>query len=196
MGAKRREHYDDWWRCEVSFSPVLDELFGVTHTKQGIHPTPSLCAVLQPDMEAIARKLNARARAAFANQSGRRLSQAERVAAKRDRFLSGSRTSLAHLMNSAPLRCEITARAMDVSDFFQVERTKGQETVVLNVNHPFYSELYRPSLGAGRERERFGLECLLLSIARARASHRRRVRTTTLDNVFREWANNLATFLR
>jgi hypothetical protein len=53
MGSKRRENYDDWWRCEVSFEPSLDELFGVTHTKQGITPhsdllshrrwTPSCC---------------------------------------------------------------------------------------------------------------------------------------------------------
>src|SRR5439155_16012182 len=30
MGGKRKENYDDWWRCEVSFSPELDEYFGVT----------------------------------------------------------------------------------------------------------------------------------------------------------------------
>ena len=22
MGNKRRENYDDWWRCEVKFEPV------------------------------------------------------------------------------------------------------------------------------------------------------------------------------
>ena len=32
MGGKRRENYDDWWRCEVQFEPVLDEHFGITHT--------------------------------------------------------------------------------------------------------------------------------------------------------------------
>src|SRR5262249_33699645 len=29
MGQKRKENYDDWWRCEVRFEPELDELFGV-----------------------------------------------------------------------------------------------------------------------------------------------------------------------
>ena len=24
MGSKRKENYDDWWRCEVSFKPELD----------------------------------------------------------------------------------------------------------------------------------------------------------------------------
>src|SRR5262249_40513698 len=26
MGDKRKENYDDWWRCEVEFQPELDEL--------------------------------------------------------------------------------------------------------------------------------------------------------------------------
>ena len=42
MGRKRRENYDDWWRCEVSFEPDLDEYFGLTHSKQGINPTAEL----------------------------------------------------------------------------------------------------------------------------------------------------------
>jgi hypothetical protein len=29
MGTKRRENYDDWWRCEICFQPELDEMFGV-----------------------------------------------------------------------------------------------------------------------------------------------------------------------
>jgi hypothetical protein len=65
MGQKRRENYDDWWRCEVRFEPDLDEMFGVTHTKQEIHPTEMLLGILTPDMEKIARDLNGRARKAF-----------------------------------------------------------------------------------------------------------------------------------
>ncbi len=38
MGTKRRENYDDWWRCEIRFDPILDEAFGITHTKQQIRP--------------------------------------------------------------------------------------------------------------------------------------------------------------
>ena len=40
MGAKRRENYDDWWRCEINFEPTLDEQFGITNAKQGIRPRP------------------------------------------------------------------------------------------------------------------------------------------------------------
>lgn len=55
MGRKRRQNYDDWWRCEVRFNPELDDLFGVTHTKQGINPTSELLSFLVPHTEAVAR---------------------------------------------------------------------------------------------------------------------------------------------
>jgi hypothetical protein len=65
MGGKRKENYDDWWRCEVEFQPELDEVFGVTHTKQGISPSEPLIQLLSPDFETVAHKLNARVRSAF-----------------------------------------------------------------------------------------------------------------------------------
>lgn len=65
MGNKRKENYDDWWRCEILFDPPLDELFGVTHSKQEVHPKDDLFAILAPDLEATAHTLNSRVRAAF-----------------------------------------------------------------------------------------------------------------------------------
>ena len=65
MGGKRRENYDDWWRCEVRFDPVLDELFGITHSKQAIVPSEDLLQVLVPDLEPIGRALNSRVRQRF-----------------------------------------------------------------------------------------------------------------------------------
>ena len=41
MGSKHRENYDDWWRCEIQFDPILDEAFGITHTKQQARPQAS-----------------------------------------------------------------------------------------------------------------------------------------------------------
>ena len=64
LGGKRRENYDDWWRCEIQFEPVLDEAFAITHTKQQFRPRPHLIEALSPDMESIARALNTRARKA------------------------------------------------------------------------------------------------------------------------------------
>ena len=65
MGDKRRENYDDWWRCEISFDPVLDELFGITNSKQAISPRTELLDMLGHDLEPIARALNNRVRRQF-----------------------------------------------------------------------------------------------------------------------------------
>ena len=70
MGTKRKENYDDWWRCEVAFTPELDELFGVTHSKQKINPTRLLSSILTPEIERIARELNSRARKKYASIKG------------------------------------------------------------------------------------------------------------------------------
>jgi hypothetical protein len=65
LGDKRKENYDDWWRCELCFEPELDEYFGVTHSKQAINPTEELRNTITPDLEAIAHALNSRVRAAY-----------------------------------------------------------------------------------------------------------------------------------
>lgn len=92
MGRKRKENYDDWWRAEVAFAPELDELFGVTHTKQGIHPTQDLVETLTPDMEAIAHQLNTIVRTTFVTcrvESTRAAAHAQR----RDFAIEPPRTS-------------------------------------------------------------------------------------------------------
>ena len=89
LGGKRRENYDDWWRCEIQFDPVLDEAFGITHTKQQIRPSPYLIEALSPDMESIARALNARARKAhFTVKVAERFSTSEDRASKKDEMLT------------------------------------------------------------------------------------------------------------
>ena len=65
MGDKRKENYDDWWRCEIKFHPDLDEAFGVTHTKQDIKETEYLKKLLVPHIEDIAHKLHYRVREQF-----------------------------------------------------------------------------------------------------------------------------------
>ncbi|MGH3967090.1 MAG: ATP-binding protein, partial [Mycobacterium sp.] len=65
MGGKRKENYDDWWRCEIEFEPALDEHFGITINKQGIRPSTQLKEALEPELESVARLLNSRVRQAF-----------------------------------------------------------------------------------------------------------------------------------
>ena len=66
LRGKRKQNYDDWWRCEIQFDATLDEWFGVSHSKQGISPTPELNDVLAGDIMAIANELNAQVRKKFA----------------------------------------------------------------------------------------------------------------------------------
>lgn len=65
MGGKRKENYDDWWRCEIEFDPSLDEHFGITINKQGVRPSAALREAIEPELESIARLLNAQVRQAF-----------------------------------------------------------------------------------------------------------------------------------
>ena len=88
MGSKHRENYDDWWRCEIQFDAILDEVFGITHTKQQVRPQATLIEALTPDLEATARVLNGRARKAHLSvKAGERFSEAERIANERDHLL-------------------------------------------------------------------------------------------------------------
>ena len=96
LGGKRRENYDDWWRCEIQFNPILDEAFGITHTKQQVRPKTYLIEALAPDIEAAARALNARARKAhLAAKAAERFAESEKLATEREKLLqplpSGSR---------------------------------------------------------------------------------------------------------
>jgi hypothetical protein len=167
MGSKRRENYDDWWRCEVSFSPELDELFGVTHSKQGVTPTTELRAILEPNLEAVARRLNGRARAAFAALLAAAPSRAAARASKQDRLLPAlPRDPAPNGYLSDALRYRITAAQLDGREFMRVDHTRGQVTIILNTDHPFHESVYR-SLAESSERGRFAVECLLLAAGRA-----------------------------
>ena len=159
MGGKRRENYDDWWRCEVSFDPVLDELFGITNSKQAISPRGELLDMLGPDLEPIARALNGRVRRQFEMvRSVIPLGAAERQAGRADtprsrrcrsaktRSPPGSKTSLdaapAGPSPAGPYRIIVT----DLPDTaaFEVVVRSGQLWLLLNSRHPLYRDLYGP----------------------------------------------------
>jgi hypothetical protein len=109
MGSKRKENYDDWWRCEVSFHPDLDELFGVTHTKQKINPTESLNNILSPDLERIARDLNAEVRRRYITVRGKEKTfRSETVAEERDHFMQP--LSLRAVLQSAKINAFMRPR--------------------------------------------------------------------------------------
>lgn len=214
MGSKHRENYDDWWRCEVRFDPVLDEAFGITHTKQQARPQAHVTEALTPDLEATARALNARARKAHTAVKARvRFSEAERIANERDhllrplprradpaasalmRELKASHPSLQERSDEKD-RYSIVEHAVKDTSFFTVAHDGDRLVLVLNPDHPFYREIYQPL----SEQEvpadpqlRAKLELLLLAAARSEAAAHGKVPALAKHRL--EWSNTLAAFL-
>ena len=214
MGSKHRENYDDWWRCEIQFDPILDEAFGITHTKQQARPQAHLLEALTPDLEATARALSARARKAhMAVKARERFSEAERIANERDHLLQPLPSSadptakalMRELQRSHPTlleggdekaRYSIIEHAVRDTSFFTVAHDGDRLVLVLNPDHPFYREIYKPLSDGEASRDpqlRAKLELLLLAAARSEAGARGKVPAIAKHRL--EWSNTLATFL-
>lgn len=216
MGKKRKENYDDWWRGEIEFQPELDDLFGVTHTKQGINPTGKLIKLLSPDIEAIAHTLNARVRTQFIKLKSIKQSVSERIATERDSFFeppkrviinrNKSKTNMkkvqlaksARSLRIAGLKYEIDASMRD-TDLFFIPELKGNEIrVTINKNHPFYDRVYAPLF----EKDKMNLngikdkiELLILSAARALLEEDGDKYSDSMKSFNESWSNLLSTFL-
>lgn len=216
LPGKRRENYDDWWRCEIQFEASLDEAFGITHTKQQIRPKAFLLEALAPDMEAAARALNVRARKAHtAAKVSEQRSPSEQIAQAKDRMLprlpkkaNGSNEILGWVKNQHPALFSeegpvdktdykiIEGRAKHTA-FFDIAYEAGKLILVLDPHHPFYKKVYRPAADgvSSRDREmKTQLELMLLAAARAEVM----AKTPAVADKMREfrlaWSNALATF--
>ena len=184
LGGKRRENYDDWWRCEVQFEPILDEAFGITHTKQQIRPQPHLLEALSEDIVSIARALNSRARKAhLAAKVSERFSASEQLAGERDDLLpqlppeprprdKKVLVALGYKPTSAPkpttslkpeteggakkprTRYPIVPAPPCETTFFNYARDGGGLVLILNPEHPFYKLVYKPLLDSDTPHEK------------------------------------------
>lgn len=170
MGSKRKENYDDWWRCEIEFSPSLDEHFGITNNKQGIRPSATLREAIEPELESIARLMNARVRDAFEEvrfQSAAQLSC--KIAAAADRDLPVLPQGRGPSANG-PLDYRISTAKLAPDQLFKTSLLSNTLHVLLNIDHPAFAALYQPlqALGDGAGGElRTALELLILSFARS-----------------------------
>jgi hypothetical protein len=197
MGQKRKENYDDWWRCEVHFEPELDELFGVTHSKQGIRPSADLEAVLMRDLEAIAHDLNRRVRKEFTELKATEGRSATKLANAKERFLAPLKKGVPlATSNGHGVNYRVSTRALQQRRFFSSAVSRGRVSLTINKNHPFF-DVYAAHMknGAGAD-VRFAIDCLLLAIARAEHGAKTQAQRDTIRNCFETWSNNLATFLR
>ncbi len=194
MGAKRKENYDDWWRCEVSFSPTADELFGVTHSKQGIAPSPELRAILTPDLESVARQLNARVRASFEASRAHSDGPAARTASLSDEFLPAIRTSSRVTIRGNHFHYQILSSPLKTAALFSTKRKGPVITVRLNSEHPFVYRLYQTIGSKADGRSRMAIETLVLAAARARLSCVKPDEASVVDSFISEWSDVLAAF--
>lgn len=213
MGAKRRENYDDWWRCEVSFEPDLDELFGITHSKQSINPLRELREVLERDLEPIARALNSSVRRRFELlKAALPITDAERQASRAARSLpplprrrGAARNDILELLHASDgveehpsathrlIICDLpTTDALDVTVYH------GRLVVLLNAQHPLYRDLYGPLAASDREVDRLTatrLTLALLAIGRAEVALPTAANRRQAAEMRQAWADILATFL-
>ncbi|MCX4387288.1 ATP-binding protein [Micromonospora peucetia] len=209
MGGKRRENYDDWWRCEIRFDPVLDELFGITHAKQAISPRPELLEIISPDLETIARALNGRVRNRFMLvKAAEPLSAAERQAARAEASLPslprGRRPipdelkDLVDGLSRHEAPYQIAAAELPTMGAYEVVVRGRQIIVLLNTKHPWYRDLYGPlamsELGRDHDLAR-QVALTLLASARAEATLRRGAERGHAQRLRQVSADVLATFM-
>lgn len=215
MGTKRKENYDDWWRCEIQFDADLDELFGVTHTKQGIHPTEELLSILAPDMERIAHDIHSRVRSRFLHlKTNEVISPAQSLAASRDYLIepplkelvkangaskygvvNSSTVNLKRLFPGLTYRIEHKS-IREISFFIPVVLNK-EVVLILNEEHPFYQQVYTPAVEATSVAKSFrlSLELMLFAAARAEYSARGGMQKGWAIKYRESWSNILAAFL-
>jgi hypothetical protein len=221
MGGKRRENYDDWWRCEIRFEPILDEAFGITHTKQQVRPSDFLVEVLQPHIETVAKALNARARNAHLQvKTGKITINAELVASDRDDRLKPLPRQSALAQDTKTLRDLIkrnaTLKAVPLeprngkthyrlieddsggSIFFRPVLGEGVVLGVINPKHRFFKHLYQPVLESRTpeaEQVARAIQLLLLAAARAEGMFTRKDEHQAVERFRREWSEALDVML-
>lgn len=221
MGAKRRENYDDWWRCEIRFDPDLDDAFGITHTKQQIRPKDYLLEALQPLVEDTAKALNSRVRQKHLNLKTEKTGiEAEKLAAKRhDRLrpipavkgTSGDAKALSNLAerharvrealteDSAGTKYLLVQDEQDSGPFYKPLIADGVLVSVLNSNHLFFRKFYEPLVGQnGLDSAKAShlINLVLLAATRAEALFDGKEERKTLAKFRKEWSEVLDALLR
>lgn len=219
MGAKRRENYDDWWRCEVRFEPVLDEAFGITHTKQQIRPKDFLSEALIGFMETTAKALNARARDTFsAIKTNKASDSAEQIAVSRDARMSplpperaGSLPGYKTLVDRNPLLKRIAQNGSENSPSYHLLEDELASSVfleplrmgnaivgVINPRHQFYRQVYGPIVSGKEfdpEQMASGIRLMMLAAARAEATFTDPSDRKVLEAFRTEWSHSMDVLL-
>lgn len=204
MGEKRKENYDDWWRCEISFHPELDEVFGVTHTKQEIKETEYMSNILIPDLEQTARALNSRVRLKFIELKKNQPStytkaQLERTdvyqpGIKNFKKLSGkSSSSLVKGMSY-----QIVAKELSNDVFFDVAQDQSHIVLTINTTHLFYEKVFKAlhekKITSAIEFIKI-MEFIMFAAGRSELTLTNTKNCDVLYDFKKEWSSQLKTFI-
>ena len=124
------------------FGPELDEYFHPTHTKQDLRSIGELESGLIPDLEELARTLNSRVRASFANLK-RFCNQRPKLVSTRDKYLpplqeSSFSTSINPLSRTGRAKYSLSVEPLHEDSFYSVRRDNGTLELVLNKDHAFF----------------------------------------------------------
>ncbi|MHC4620305.1 MAG: ATP-binding protein [Planctomycetota bacterium] len=213
MGNKRRENYDDWWRCEIRFDPILDEAFG--------RPQEYLNEILVPDIQNTAKALNMRVRLAHTRlKTAEGAQAAEWTAMKKEPLLrplpqKTSQKEYAEVMeqigeqcqwvkgdagkrNRGELRYFIREAKMKGTSFYCFAVKDGNFILVVNPEHPFYKKVYAKLIeeaDPATKELRCRIDLMLLAAARAEALWSRKSDREVLRRYRQNWSDTLATFL-
>jgi hypothetical protein len=205
MGDKRKENYDDWWRCEISFQPDLDELFGVTHTKQEIKQSEALNQILCPALEQTAKTLNARVRQKFIElKKNEPIVHSRQSLERTDVYLPGLKANggeeysgkLAEKFKGFDYTIKVEKRPG--YPFFEVQTMDNRLELNINEEHPFYHKLYRPL--SQRKVDNPAdfmklLEMLIFAAARSEAIFKGTQEESAILKFKSEWGANIKTFM-
>lgn len=205
LRSKRKQNYDDWWRCEVTFDPVLDEWFGVTHSKQGINPLPELNDILGNDMAAIANALNAYVRETFLAIKAEMDRPALHTAVRNDWRLppvARAGAAYAHLAGTSGydetdatgLQYRLKILPLASREFFRWRLEDDTLWLEINQDHPFFERIYRPAADGGSLGWHHLLESMLLALARTEAQ-RPHAERQVLAETRAAWSDALVAFL-
>lgn len=194
MGGKRRENYDDWWRCEIEFDPPLDEQFGITINKQGIRPSAVLREALEPELESVARLLNARVRQAFEDVKFQAAAEKScQIAAAADPDLP----LIATRGRSGAIKYRIGSDTLPMKAMFRSKLAQRTLDLTLNADHPAFAALYQPLQGIEGDVAadlRTSIELFLLSFARSAAQLERDGHR--IDDLLEAWSTTYGRMLQ
>lgn len=167
----RSPHWtDSWWSCTITFEPELDELFGVTHTKQTIKLSERVRTTIEKDLSANIGTLSDIIVGRGKKRHAISTKEAETIAKERDRFLrtapeirdkdeatverelreyaeekaTDERPAEKVVEDIRDLPFVIDFESLPGAPFYRA-RTFGKTVVVsINREHAFYDKLYQP----------------------------------------------------